>query len=363
MGGVGAAIGPGVSFTPNLYYTATSADGSVGGTAASVSISFQFRATFDSGGGTPVSDQYVDVGGVVTEPAPPTRAGFDFTGWHVGGATGPAWDASAAIDSGLSLVATWHLVDRSELRALVDGAVTDELDYTPATWSVYVTALSTGQAVLDDPAATQAEVDAASAALESAAGGLVPRADFTALEQAVSLARALPANGTGSAEFDYDSWAGLADAHDELEALLGLGGAVLGDLNSTQAVVDTAASELLERLNHVNAGMALATTVAEIEALVLVDSDYTPESWATLREALDDALSALGAVPLPGGEVLGPLNDALRDAWKALEARPQPVLPVMGTEVAPLLGGAVSLVLLGGLALAVNLRRRGTALR
>lgn len=364
MGGVGATIAPGVSPTPGLYYTAAAVQGSVGGPAATVSIAFQFHLTFDSDGGTAVPDQFVDVGGFATEPAPPTRAGFEFTGWRVGGATGPEWDSSAAVDSALSLVATWQAVDRSGLLALVAGAVTDELDYTPASWAPYASALADAQAVLGDGAATQAEVDAARAALESAAGELVPRADFTGLTVVADLARALPANGTGGAEFDYDAWRGLGDAHAELESLLSRADAVLADLDSTQAEVDTAAINLLEQLILIDAGMALATTVAGIDALGLVETDYTPETWTTLQGAIGDAHAALDAIPLAGRAVLDPLDDAVLDAWSALESRPDSGgLPVTGPEIAPLAGGAVALVLLGALVLLLSSRRRGASPR
>ena len=62
-----------------------------------------------------------------------------------------------------------------ELQAAVDGAASkDESAYTAESWAAYKQALAAAQAVLDDPDATQDEVDSALAALQAAEKALVP---------------------------------------------------------------------------------------------------------------------------------------------------------------------------------------------
>ncbi len=68
------------------------------------------------------------------------------------------------------------LVDISDLTELVgfeNDADRQQGDFTPATWPAYADALADAEAVLADPNATQAEVDAALAALQSASSALV----------------------------------------------------------------------------------------------------------------------------------------------------------------------------------------------
>ncbi len=61
-----------------------------------------------------------------------------------------------------------------ELQAAVDGAASkDESAYTAESWAAYEQALAAAQAVLDDPDATQDEVDSALAALKAAEKALV----------------------------------------------------------------------------------------------------------------------------------------------------------------------------------------------
>lgn len=48
------------------------------------------HVTFDSAGGTPVATQTVEWGHKATEPAKPTRAGYEFGGWYYFGGTGAA---------------------------------------------------------------------------------------------------------------------------------------------------------------------------------------------------------------------------------------------------------------------------------
>jgi len=71
--------------------------------------------------------------------------------------------------------ATPSTVDKTELAATISLAGTlDELDYTPDSWTAFSTALINANTVNDDEDATQAQVNQANTALESAILALVP---------------------------------------------------------------------------------------------------------------------------------------------------------------------------------------------
>ncbi|WP_125702311.1 TIM-barrel domain-containing protein [Lacticaseibacillus daqingensis] len=86
-------------------------------------------------------------------------------------------------------------VDRTALAAAVkDLAKLNAADYTAATFAPFTTALTDAQAVLADDAATQAQVDAALTALNTAAAGLqkpTPTVDKTKLNDLIKAAQAL----------------------------------------------------------------------------------------------------------------------------------------------------------------------------
>ena len=63
-----------------------------------------YAVTFDSAGGSEVSAQTVDDGKCATEPAAPTRKGYEFIGWTLDGKT---YDFSTPVTADLRLVATW----------------------------------------------------------------------------------------------------------------------------------------------------------------------------------------------------------------------------------------------------------------
>ena len=44
-----------------------------------------FEVKFDSKGGSEVPSQNVEMGALVTEPEAPTREGYTFDGWYLGG--------------------------------------------------------------------------------------------------------------------------------------------------------------------------------------------------------------------------------------------------------------------------------------
>lgn len=82
----------------------------------------QYKVTFDSNGGTEVESQFVRVGKTVTEPADPTREGYQFVEWQL---NGEAYDFSSKVKNKLTLVAYWQkIADASELvyKVIFDSA-------------------------------------------------------------------------------------------------------------------------------------------------------------------------------------------------------------------------------------------------
>ncbi len=83
-------------------------DGWVTSETATFEYAITHRVTFDAAGGSTVEAQTVTDGGYATEPAAPTRVGYDFKGWTLDGA---AYDFSTPVTGDLTLVASWEKKD------------------------------------------------------------------------------------------------------------------------------------------------------------------------------------------------------------------------------------------------------------
>ncbi|MFB2119968.1 filamin/ABP280 repeat domain-containing protein [Parapedobacter sp. 2B3] len=103
-------------------------------------------------------------------------------------------------------------VDKSALQQMIgEGLELDENNYTPASWADFEDALGEARTVLDDPAATQAEVDAARMRLDNArsklTAGDAPSAPrnvvATAGDREIDLAWTVPENGGSTPITDY----------------------------------------------------------------------------------------------------------------------------------------------------------------
>ena len=66
-----------------------------------------WRVSFDAANGTSVASVYVKRGAVVTRPADPVRAGYDFDGWYIDPACTTAWDFDAPVRADMTLRAKW----------------------------------------------------------------------------------------------------------------------------------------------------------------------------------------------------------------------------------------------------------------
>lgn len=64
--------------------------------------------SFESNGGSAVDSQTVDDGGLVSEPAAPTKAGHGFAGWYADAALSDTWDFTTdAVTGAMTLYANW----------------------------------------------------------------------------------------------------------------------------------------------------------------------------------------------------------------------------------------------------------------
>ena len=109
---------------------------------ACIQALLDYFVTFNSQGGTAVPMQSVATGGLVTEPTPPTRAGFGFEGWYTDTDFTDSWDfATDVVTSDITLFAKWGAARGTS--GLLSWIVSDD------TLRIRVTA-ETGEAPMED---------------------------------------------------------------------------------------------------------------------------------------------------------------------------------------------------------------------
>ncbi|WDV06009.1 S-layer homology domain-containing protein [Lysinibacillus irui] len=189
------------------------------------------------------------------------------------------------------------IVNKTALQAKVaeEGTLTESA-YTPSSWTEYQAKLTEAKAVLAKPDATQAEVDAALAALTKAQNDLVPvsEVDKTALQAKVAEEGTL----TESA-YTPSSWA-------EYQAKLTEAKAILAKPDATQAEVDAALAALTKAQNDLVPVSEVDKT--DLQAKVaeegtLTESAYTPSSWAEYQAKLTEAKAILAKPDATQAEV------------------------------------------------------------
>ena len=183
----------------------------------------------------------------------------------------------AAIDALEELVE----VDASTLEELIAAVeALNAADYTAATWAAVKEALAAAKIAVN--AAAQADVDAAFAALDAAKTALVTKPNTEALAGAIADVEALVAG-----DYTAETWAVLVEALKAAKAALASD--VQADVDAAKAALDTAKAALAAKVAADTS--ALSALIAEIEALK--SADYTSDSWATLKAALDAAKAVL----------------------------------------------------------------------
>ena len=65
----------------------------------------ELKVTFDSNGGSLVTERIVEKDSIVVKPKNPTKEGYDFVEWQLDGKT---YDFSSKITKSINLVAVWE---------------------------------------------------------------------------------------------------------------------------------------------------------------------------------------------------------------------------------------------------------------
>lgn len=98
------------SSNPQTSYTITLRDKKgVVSDSLTAELKEKFKVEFDVQGGSPVSAQYIEKGGKVTEPSPdPIKAGYIFGGWYTDTSYSTLWDfANNTVTGNITLYAKW----------------------------------------------------------------------------------------------------------------------------------------------------------------------------------------------------------------------------------------------------------------
>lgn len=179
--------------------------------------------------------------------------------------------------------------------------VSDRDRYTSSSWDAYYQTVEAGAEKLKDDAITDEDVTTCTAAINEAAEQLV---SFEALNTALEAADKISA------------WHYTEESRAALETAVAAGKQVADDVTKEQiAKLAQDIEDALENLEDVSkeyANAALSTTVTEANALV--ESDYKPEGWTALQEAVDAAGSIVTDAPATD------IMDARQDIIKAMNA-------------------------------------------
>ena len=178
------------------------------------------------------------------------------------------------------------VADKTALQAMVDKVNgLDSKLYTEASWAKLANPMKTAQAVLDNPNATQAEVNAAYEALVRAYLELRLIPDKSLLEDLIN-----KANGLNVANYTKASYGVLKDALEDAKA-------VFNDPNATQTEVD-------------NAKDVLAKAMANLKTVKApVNNGDTTVSVKTGDEALVEALVGITLLSVAGFAILRKKDD------------------------------------------------------
>lgn len=146
-------------------------------------------------------------------------------------------------------------------------------DYTAASHNALTQAISVGQAVLGNAAATQSEVENATTLLQSTTAGLV---SLTELRAAVAAAKTISPD-----PYSVASYRALTLAITAAEA-------VLAKADATQAEVDAAVQQLSLANNALVSVVSLKAAIAAAQAITNGE-DYTADSYAAMLTARQNA--------------------------------------------------------------------------
>ncbi|WP_206099174.1 cadherin-like beta sandwich domain-containing protein, partial [Paenibacillus xylanexedens] len=320
------------SFGPNSYFTIATAatpltvpdvtltDDEL--TWEAVAHADKYEVTIELGDGTKRTEEVTGTALNLSQLVPSLEVGT-YKVTVTAKTNNPAYSDSEESNSKNYVVA----IDKAKLKAkfddIKDKIETGELDeeeYTPASWTALDNAMNEAELVLNDPTATQAQVDKALQDLTEARTGLIPTTSVPVVDKSALQAKVTEITGESLEESAYTlaSWTALDNAMNEANR-------VLNDLTATQAQVDKA----LQDLTDARTGLipttsvpvvdksALQAKVTEITGENLEESAYTPASWTALDNAMNEAERVLNDPTATQAQVDKALQD-LTDARTGL---------------------------------------------
>lgn len=229
--------------------------------------------------------------------------------------TQEAVDAAAkALKDAIAALEKKPVIDYTELLDAIEIAKQlNENDYTPESWSVFADALDAANKART--ATSQAVVDAATKTLKDAIAALekkpvIPAVDYTELEAQIEAAKKL-----NKEEYTEASWEVLEKA---------LADAIAARNYDAQPAVDAAAQALKDAIAGLVKKPVNVVDYTELNAQIaiaqaLIETEYTPDSWKVLADALEDAMKAKNSTSQAEVDAAA---KALKDAIAALEKKP-----------------------------------------
>lgn len=205
-------------------------------------------------------------------------------------------------------------VNFAELNALIDQYKDKTQDnYTDESWQAFQDALNVAKEIAGNENATQAEVDEAKDALQSAFDGLrentSDETDFTKLNELLAECEALNEN-----DYTKASWEAFAKARSEAQAVADNKDATQAQVNNAKNALQAAKDAL--KTNREESLEALENLIAEYENKQ--QDNYTQESWDAFQQALKDAQDIIKNENATIEE-LNAAKEKLQSAYEALE--------------------------------------------
>lgn len=187
--------------------------------------------------------------------------------------------------------------DKSKLQQKVDAidhAKLNEEDYTSDSWRALKDEFDNARVVLSNPKATPQEIAAAKDALDEALKALVP-ANAEGVNKAPLQVKVseIELENLNEADYTQESWVVLHEALAKAREVLGDDSASQEDVNAALADLESARDALQPTVPVGVDKTVLRAKVVEINLENLNGSNYTPESWEALQEALTKAREVL----------------------------------------------------------------------
>ncbi|WP_088830548.1 S-layer homology domain-containing protein [Paenibacillus tyrfis] len=206
-------------------------------------------------------------------------------------------EVSAAKDALVKARAALIEVNKAALQAKVDKINSEgllEANFTLESWAILQKAQAETAAVLNDPNATQAEVDAALAALGSARDDLAPV--DTGVNRVALQAKVGEINGENLNVADYTpvSWQALQKALTDAKA-------VLGNPGATQAEVDAALAVLTAARNQLNRSDAVLGKLDVVDSKngnpIVLSPVFDGNKYLNYEAVVSNAVYGVGIAP------------------------------------------------------------------